>query len=124
MKITMQGYIDELLSALDIKGAVTTPATMHLFDVRDGPPLPQADKEHFHTVVAKLLYLAKRVRPDILTAVAFLAFRVTSPILDDMEKLSRVLEYLNGCSDMGIVLRPGVGDMSVQAHVDDRMVYM
>ena len=33
-------------------------------------------KEHFHSLTAKLLYLSKRTRPDILVAVSFLTSRV------------------------------------------------
>jgi hypothetical protein len=58
-------------------------------------------------VVAKLLYLAKKVRPDILTAVAFLATRVQKPTLHNQAKLMRVLKYLNGTPDRGTVLEPG-----------------
>jgi hypothetical protein len=35
------------------------------------------------TMVAKLLFLAKRARPDILTAVSFLCTRVKKPDVDD-----------------------------------------
>jgi len=38
--------------------------------------LDDAGKKKFHTVVAKLLYLAKRVQPDLLTATSFLCMRV------------------------------------------------
>jgi hypothetical protein len=92
---------------------------MHLFDIREGvPELDKAAKERFHTFVAKLLYLAKRVRPDILTAVAFLASRVQSPTTDDQAKLDRVMKYLNGCGDLGIVLKPGSEEVSPLAYVD------
>jgi hypothetical protein len=40
----------------------------------------------FHSTVAKLLFLAKRGRPDILLAVSFLTTRVKSPDLDDWKK--------------------------------------
>jgi hypothetical protein len=50
--------------------------------------------EFFHHVVAQLLFLCKRARPDIQTAVAFLCTRVKSPNTDDYNKLVRVIKYL------------------------------
>jgi hypothetical protein len=46
--------------------------------------------------VAKLLFIAKRSRPDILLAVAFLSTRVLFSTEQDHEKLQRVLSYLKG----------------------------
>jgi hypothetical protein len=108
VRISMQGYVADLLSSLDVTGVVATPATLHLFDICDEEQqIGATEKERFHTVVAKLLYLAKRARPDILTAVAFLATRVQKPTVHDQGKLMRVLKYLNGTPALGIVLEPG-----------------
>lgn len=60
--------------------------------------------KEFHSLVAKLLYLAKRTRPDILTAVSFLTTRVKAPTRLDQDKLMRVLKYLCGTKNLGIVL--------------------
>jgi len=49
---------------------------------------------NFHAVVAKLLFIAKRARPDILLAVSFLTTRVKNPDRDDWNKMLRVLGYL------------------------------
>ena len=60
--------------------------------------------QFFHTFTAKLLFLAKRARPDILTAIAFLTTRVKSPTEEDMEKLGRVIKYLNFTQDSKLTL--------------------
>jgi hypothetical protein len=75
------------------------------------------ESEWFHTCTAKLLYLAKRVRPEILTAVSFLTTRVQKPDVDDMAKLRRALGYLYGTRYRGIVLRVGE-EMSVRGYID------
>jgi hypothetical protein len=75
------------------------------------------EAEEFHSRVAKLLYLAKRVRPDILTAVIFLSTRVKCATTDDNVKLNRVLGYLNSTCEMGLVLE-GHKALSVIAYVD------
>ena len=45
----------------------------------------------FHHLTAQLVYLAKRVKPECLTAVAYLATRVTRCNVDDVDKLHRVI---------------------------------
>jgi len=65
-----------------------------------------------------MLYLAKRVRPDILQPVIFLSTRVQEPTTDDWCKLERCLKYLNGEPDLGIILRPNPGSLGINAYVD------
>ncbi len=49
----------------------------------------------FHTVVAKILYVTKRARPDTCLSIAFLTIRVRAPDIDDWEKLHHLsMEYL------------------------------
>jgi hypothetical protein len=50
-----------------------TAAPKDLFEVNEEcEALQDADRESFHKVVAKSLYVAKRARPDINTAILFL----------------------------------------------------
>ena len=67
--------------------------------------------------MAKLLFLAKRVRPDILTAVSFLTTRVQKPDCDDLKKLGRVLKYLNKTRDLVMILCPSCIN-EVEVYVD------
>ena len=108
VNITMQGYISDVLRGCeDIKGTAPTPAKPDLFQISnetDDPLLLPEEKERFHSIIAQLLYLSKRVRPDILTSVAFLTKRVLNPQRGDFNKLVRTIQYLRGTHDMGIVL--------------------
>jgi hypothetical protein len=118
-RITMQGYVDDLLAGCGVDGAAKTPATDTLFEVRDeSVPATEAEKLDFHRQVAKMLYLAKRVRPECLTTVSFLATRVTKCDSDDLGKLRRLLRYVRATRERGIVLRPGSGGVSVRAYID------
>ena len=67
--------------------------------------------------MAKLLFLAKRARPDILVAVAFLTTRVTVADSHDLKKLGRVLKYINGTRDMALLITPEALD-EVRVYVD------
>jgi hypothetical protein len=115
--ITMNKYVSELLKFTDIKGTVSTPATTELYTVIESDKLDSVKSEYFHSVVAKLLYLSKRVRPDLLTSVGYLAKRVTDSTKMDMVKLERALRYLNGTSQLGLTLRPSE-HLSIFSHID------
>jgi histone deacetylase 1/2 len=117
VKITMNKYVSEVLKFTEVKGTVSTPATIELYTITESEKLGSVDSEYFHTVVAKLLYLSKRVRPDLLTAVGYLAKRVNVSTKMDMVKLERVLRYLNCTSDLGLTLRP-CDHLSVFSHID------
>ena len=72
----------------------------------------------FHKVVAMVLYLTKRTKPECLVAVAFLAIRVNKCTIDDVEKLQRLVRWIYATRDSGVVLRPGAGGIAVKFFVD------
>ena len=88
-----------------------TPAAEHLFQTRDdSKKLEENESIIFHNATAKALYLCKRARPDIQTAVAFLTTRVKAPDCDDWKKLSRMMGYLKGTLNLVLTLSDtGVG---------------
>jgi len=57
-------------------------------------------------MVAKLLYLCRRTRQDIQTAVAFLCTRVQNPDEDDYKKLTRVIQYLRDTTKLTLTIEP------------------
>jgi hypothetical protein len=118
VKITAEHYTDEIISTHNVKGEANSPALNSLFEIREVDLIDDEKKKEFHSVVAKLLYLAKRTRPDILTAVSFLTTRVNKPNVDDWNKIQRVLKYINGTKDLGIILRPNKKGMNINAYFD------
>jgi len=56
-------------------------------------------KQDFHSITAALLYLMKRVRPNIETSISFLMRRVSKSDVDDWWKMKRVLAYLKNTID-------------------------
>jgi Reverse transcriptase (RNA-dependent DNA polymerase) len=76
--VTMDNCVNDILVGSGMTKSASSRATKFLFNVRNVKKLSLQDAQFFHTYVAKLLYLAKRTRPECLaTAVAFLATRVT-----------------------------------------------
>ena len=120
VRITMLGMEADILSTSGVTGVAKTPATEALFDVDiDKQPVEEQEQQDwFRSNVAKLLYLGKRARPEILTATTFLATRAAKADIDDMGKLRRVIRYLRGSAGRGIRLCPGALGVSVRAYVD------
>jgi hypothetical protein len=106
VSINMDKYINDILVKYSsIRGIVATPAKDDFLTVdASSPLLNDSDKADFHSLVARLLYLAKRVRPDILFPVVWLSTKVQSPSSYDFAKLKRVVRYLRGTPTLGIVL--------------------
>jgi hypothetical protein len=105
--IRMEDYVQDLLeeAPVEMDRVATMPAADHLFTVSETPNYPDnATSETFHHMTAKLLFLCKRARPDIQTAVAFLTMQVKCPDADDYKKLGRVIKYLWGTPDLALTL--------------------
>ena len=117
--ITTTGYCDEVVKISGVEGTARSPATEGLFETREGAALVMEPvRVWFHKVVAMVLYLAKRTKPECLVAVAFLATRVNKCTIDDVEKLQRLVRYIYATRDSGVVLRPGAGGIAVNLFVD------
>jgi hypothetical protein len=62
---------------------------------KDAEKLSEEGTMEFHNLVAKTLYVSKRARPDVSTAIAFLLpTRVRAPDVDDWRKLSHLIQHL------------------------------
>ena len=119
-KLSMTGYIKDLLETTGTIGYADSPAGPHLFEVcpdEEAELLDKAAAKSFHTVVMKCHYLAKRMRFEILTAVAGLATRVQNPDLDDKLKLNRLLCYLNKVKEQLLKIRIDPA-MQITAYID------
>ncbi len=109
VRISMADYIKKVIEGFmeNISGSASTPASEHLFQVRDEEQRAKLDEERaqcFHSTVAQLLFVTMRCRRDIQTAVAFLITRVKDPDEDDWVKLRRVLKYLHGTVYLSLTL--------------------
>jgi len=69
--------------------------------------MQEEQRKLFHHLVAKLLYLSKRMRQDIKTAVAFLCTRVREPDNYDYKKLTKVMKYLRNTRNMTLTIEVG-----------------
>ncbi len=94
--LSAENFLEETFKIYGITDSRKSPAKNNIFESENSTHLSKEKKEKFHSTVAKLLYLAKRIRPDIMLAIAYLSTRVSTPTSEDEEKLIRVLKYLYG----------------------------
>jgi hypothetical protein len=97
VKFTMYDYLEDILDEMpdDMNGTAPTPASGNMFEVdEDSIALNEKESDFFHRTTARLLFAAKRARPDLQVAVAYLCTRVKAPNQSDYRKLTRVIKYL------------------------------
>jgi Reverse transcriptase (RNA-dependent DNA polymerase) len=128
--VRMDDYVESVLdeAPVDMDGEAETPAAEHLFTVRDdATKVTKEVGELYHSLTARLLFLSKRARPEIQTAVAFLCTRTQSTDTDDYNKLARVVRYLRRYPKLALTLEADDVwvvkwsiDASFAVHVDMR----
>jgi hypothetical protein len=74
--ISMKNWTREMLSEYGGSDVRKSPATGDVFNQKGSEELNAEKKRKFHKFTAKLLYLAKRIKADILTAISVLCTRV------------------------------------------------
>jgi hypothetical protein len=118
--VDMTFYIDKILEdfgdySLEEKASPGSQNTFELLE--DSPNLGEQSRGKFHSTVAKLLYLSKRARPDIMTIVSFLCTRVQSPTDEDFKKLLHLLGYLK-CTRYEILVLTPNKILRIEAYID------
>jgi hypothetical protein len=101
----MEKYTEQILDEFpeEITKSSPCPHNENLFRIREESEaryLPEDQAIQFHHTVAQLVFLQKRARRDIQTAVSFLSSRVKQPDEDDWGKVRRVLQYLKGTKSL------------------------
>ena len=116
--VDMNGYLKKIIEERAPTGrAATSPATENLLDHDDSAILlNEAEQKLFHSDVAKVLFIAKRVRMMTLTAVSVLASRVNVATHQDREKLDRVFSYLAYSRDIVMKFKCG-GTVNFEVYV-------
>jgi hypothetical protein len=121
-KIDMSFYVRQIIGDAEERSVLTeyeSPGTKETFVAQEGAGiLCKKSRIYFHSTLAKLLYLAKRARPDILTVVTYLCTRVQCATVEDERKLARKLGYLKGTVGRTLLLKRSNMEGTVAAYVD------
>ena len=104
---TMYDYIKDIIVSAppDMRGIAPDPARLKLFSVHETSlSLNRAEADEFHSIMARLLFDAKRARLDIQVAVAYSCTRVREPTKDNYLKLARVIRYLRNTVHLPLII--------------------
>ncbi len=112
VEINQKVYMEEMMKVYNVQGFENTPANATLFN-RNKEPAKPIDSGTYSSMLMKIMYLAKRTRPDLLLTVAYLATKSQNPTIIEWKQLMHLLKYINATKDYGIVLRPN----SLRLHV-------
>jgi hypothetical protein len=105
LTVTMKNQIDNLLEKTGTKGTAVNPAEADLFIINPtSPSLDRKSKDEFHSIIASISYIAKRIKPECLVVTSMLASRVHCATEQDWSKLERLLAYINSTRDIPLCL--------------------
>lgn len=115
--VSMSEYIDKVCKEHNVDFHSTIPATKELFGADNTELLNEKDKHVFHHGTAQCLYLAKRVRCDILATASFLCSKVNAPTMKCKDALYKLMCYLYSTRNRGTIFTGG-GSLEVEAYGD------
>ena len=118
IKLTQSIYIDQILERFGIAygNPVATPMVATNFPgVVDQPAEGSKEQEEmsrvpYRAAIGCLLYLAMCTRPDIALAVSKLARAVENPGYKHWTAVKRVMRYIKGTRNIGLIYNKGNGD--------------
>ncbi|SPC65519.1 related to retrotransposon protein [Ustilago sp. UG-2017b] len=117
MTIGQSGYIDQVLAKhLDRR---TRPTTVPMKSIPEGTIIAsKAQQKEYPVIVGKLLWIANSTRPDLSHTVSVLARHMREPSQEHYQAAQRVLRYLEGTKEVGIVYRVNELQEPLVAHSD------
>ena len=105
ISLNQANYIEKLLDQFNMKDAnpVKTPVDPAIKLTVSNDDCENFRKDIYQSAVGKLLYLSTRTRPDITFAVCNVARYCSKPNQQHWNAVKRILRYLRGTFDFGIV---------------------
>ena len=101
----MKNQIDNLLEKTGMSATAVSPSEADLFTIdSSSQSLDEKRKEEFHSIIASISYIAKRIKPECLVVTSMLASRVHCATEQDWCKLERLLAYINHTRDLPLCL--------------------
>ena len=111
VKISQKKYAEDVLKRFRMSESksVTTPMLAGDRDDVNNNDKREFDRGVYQSAVGSLIYLATGTRPDIAYAVSKVAKKCTQPTEIDWQRVKRIMRYLVGTVDYGIVYKKGDG---------------
>jgi hypothetical protein len=117
IELSMDNYVDSIIKEYGEVKPRSTPHSANLFRIDAAEELDEQQRKTFHTNVMRLLYLAQRLRQDILLPVLFLCTRVSQPTRVDEKKLDHVIGYLRSTRNVKKLIKSD-SSTNLTAYID------
>jgi hypothetical protein len=119
-EIGMGHYMEQLVKDWPTSVYRTGPGMKDTFKIDPmSPLLKEWEQNLFHSTVARILYLVKRIRMDALMVTSFLCTRVMKATEEDLSKLECLMGYFKLTKGQKLFVRvTGGGHMQIHAFID------
>ena len=113
IQVNQTKYINQLLKQLGMEKCSPAKSPMEQANIAvapDGYTASSSEREAYQSLMGALNWLSVMTRPDITYAVSNLSRSLNNPTPQHMNAAKRVLRYLSGTVDDGLIYQPGKND--------------
>lgn len=127
--ISQKKYALEILKrfSMDHSNSVQNPIVPGIKITKEIGSGERVNKSHFKQLIGCLMYLTTATRPDLAYVVSLLSRYMENPSVKHLQVAKRVLRYLKGTADFGILYKKGgvneliaYTDSDYAGDIDDR----
>jgi hypothetical protein len=114
LTVNMNKFINKLLTEYDISSGENIPANNNIYESNGN----SINTTKYKSLVAKLMYLATKLRYDILFSISFLATKSAEPSESDWNSLIKVLRYIYDTKDKPLIFKSDENINNINVYVD------
>ena len=100
--VDCSGFIEKMAVKFGVTSTKETPTPSNFNVSAESPSMDPESTTDYRSAVMSLMYVAKRVRPDVLFVTSLLATKCESPTVLNFKYATHVMAYLKGTSNKGI----------------------
>jgi hypothetical protein len=117
--VDQSDYAKEMVAKYGIVGTSDMPHDEEFFSVdEESAKLGEEESSRYISICMSLLFTCNRVRVDVFLHTSFLCTRLKEPTEQDMAKLIKVMQYVSGTAEFGMVYSSGDEHLNVFAWID------
>lgn len=120
LRLAQPGYIHDMLTFFSMNNCRTTATPLETSISLPKLTATPADAMRlpYRQAVGKLTYAATATRPDIAFATGFISRHMSAYSTEHWAAVKRILRYLNGCENFGLLFRKSEGGLNLQGYAD------
>lgn len=97
--LNQKSYIDKIVQLANLSDAKHSNVPVDVGYHRSADSEALGNNKEYQKLIGLLLYVSTNSRPDVSAAVSILSQRSSSPTVNDLNEVKRVIRYLNGTSE-------------------------